>query len=185
MRKPKLHFSARQWATSDLICIFRNCFFGPFWPQECGVSSILRGAFWRYFGPKLFLIIPFYFPEQKKSRESGRLRNMLVNLPHPNFWRQWLNQCSTFVHWFALFYLAWITKKASTWLRVRLWKVYEKKAFSRKVWLLAYSWSKTRSWMKVWSLLFSWYKKAETSWDPACGNKSAFFLRRETIWGCV
>jgi len=28
-------------------------------------------------------------------------------------------------------------------------------------------------------------KKADTSWDPACENKGAYFLGRETTWGCV
>jgi hypothetical protein len=30
---------------------------------------------------------------------------------------------------------------------------------------------KISSWTKRWSLLFSWCKKADTSWNPACGNK--------------
>ena len=29
-------------------------------------------------------------------------------------------------------------------------------------------------------MLFSWCKKSHTSWDPACGNKNVYFLRRET-----
>ena len=34
-------------------------------------------------------------------------------------------------------------------------------------------------------VMFSRFKKADTSWDPVCENKSTYFLLRETIWGCA
>ena len=39
-------------------------------------------------------------------------------------------------------------------------------------------------WKKAESLLFSWWRKADAS-CPVCENKNPYFLRRESIRGCV